>query len=285
MSQPALTTVTIAKSSGRLKITCEDSPIGVVVSGLGEDSVCHQAGMHVGDIISAINGSPVSTHREAVRAIDTLGDVLTFVLKRPTRVVAVDKSQGRIGITLENYGHEVKVCALAEGSLTAQQILIGETILAINGTLVRTHAQAVKLIDCSPTPHVSFVLPATSREVVLDKASGRKVGAALGNALDSEGGVVVVGFEGEDTLAQQNLVVGERVFSVDGQLVHDHATAARLIDANPHSPRLVVGLPMPDVHALLQVVSEDEIILDLAPMVSRFASHDQLGIVGVTLLG
>ena len=86
----ALVQIVASKRAGRLGISCVDHPdaIGAVCSALIEGSVAYRAGLNVGDVITAVNGTLVSGHRECVVAIDSAPDRVAFVLSRKPRPTA-----------------------------------------------------------------------------------------------------------------------------------------------------------------------------------------------------
>ena len=43
---------------------------GVVICGLRQGSLCVESGIHVGDVVFAVNGVAVSSHEEAIREVD-----------------------------------------------------------------------------------------------------------------------------------------------------------------------------------------------------------------------
>ena len=100
-----------------------------------------------------------------------------------------------------------------------------------------------------------MVLAADTREVVLNKASGRKVGVTVANNIAGGAGVVVVGLEARDMLAATQLEIGEILLSVDGTLVSDHADAIARMDDKPGALRLVVGPRVRDLHAVLSAAA------------------------------
>jgi len=253
------TQITLIKRSGEryLGLTCVDAePSGALVSSLVQKSVAAAGGLHVGDVITSVNGHLVRGHRNVTALIDQATDVVGIVLAAPTRQCIIDKSNGRIGITCCNKanGFGVLVGGLEEGSLAVQEgVLVGDTVLSVNGSLVHSHDEANRLIDSSEV--VSMVLAAGTREVVLNKGSGRKVGVTVANNIGGGAGVVVIGLEASDTLAATQLEIGEILLSVDGALVSDHADAIARMDDKSGSLRLVVGPRVRDLHAVLSAGS------------------------------
>lgn len=248
--------ITVSKRQGRLGVTCiNGTPTGARVSKLVEGSIAAAAGLHVGDVISAINGHLVHSHTDATSLIDRADDIVAFVTSAPTRRVVLNKAHGRIGITCsasEDSG--VLVSGLERGSLASREgVLVGDTLLAVNDTLVYSHDEAIRLVDSQQV--VSMVLAADTREVRLDKSTGRKVGVTIANNLPGGSGVVVIGIDSGSTLAITQLQIGETILSVDGQLVKDHASAIALIDANKATVRLVVGPHVRDLSAVLSAVT------------------------------
>ena len=235
--------VIISKRAGRLGVSCIDAnPAGAIVSSLIDGSVAAAAGLHVGDIITTVNGNLIDGHRDCIQAIDSAADRVAFVLARPTRSVRLDKRRGRVGLTCrtEPCGHGVQVAALEPGSVAlAAGLFVGDVLLSINGVLVSDHRHAIELIDAA---HVlSVVVDARTREVTLDKrSSNRDVGLTVSDRIDGGSGVVVTGLQ-PGGLAIQRLALGDTILSIEGCLVEGHADAITRVDQADATFRLVIG--------------------------------------------
>ena len=70
-----------------------------MVTSLVEDSVASNAGLHVGDVVTTVNGVPVHGHQQCVEEIDAAPNEVSFGLLFGTRFISLDKSKGRIGLT------------------------------------------------------------------------------------------------------------------------------------------------------------------------------------------
>ena len=114
---------------------------------------------------------------------------------------------------------------------------VGDTVLSVNGTLVRSHAQAIELVDAEDI--VELVLPNDTRMVEIVKPG---IGCELGVTVfdNPHGSGVVVGRLVPGGLAAQALSVGDIVLAIDDNLVPDHRTAVELMDGNPNVLRLLV---------------------------------------------
>ena len=275
--------IVLCKSNGKLGISCIDNPDGpgVVCSALIEGSVAYHAGLNVGDIITIINGKQVRGHQDAIAAIDRAPDRVAFVLSRAcrfpphpppfalaphlraspsragaTRRVTLDKSRGRIGVTLSSphIGSGVQVAALESKSLAFDAgLYVGDTILAVNGWRVTDHSDAVETID-DADHFVELVVIACTRELELRKTRGTKIGITLTDRLDGGAGVVVVGLQ-PGGAAIRMLELGDTLLSVEGSLVRSHAEAIEMIDSAPERVRMVVGARVADLCAVLDAVS------------------------------
>ena len=168
-----MTTIIVTKSSGRLGLTCENHPKrkGALVVGLVEASTAAAAGLRVGDLIVSVNHYPVSTSKECIKHIDQNADVLQLRLACATRKVVLNKAHGCVGIETcrqPTCGVGVEVAMVVDGSPAADAgVCVGDTVLSVNGTLVRSHAQAIELVDAEDI--VELVLPNDTRMVEIVK--------------------------------------------------------------------------------------------------------------------
>ena len=191
-----MTTIIVTKSSGRLGLTCENHPKrkGALVVGLVEASTAAAAGLRVGDLIVSVNHYPVSTSKECIKHIDQSADVLQLRLACATRKVVLNKAHGCVGIETcrqPTCGVGVEVAMVVDGSPAADAgVCVGDTVLSVNGTLVRSHAQAIELVDAEDI--VELVLPNDTRMVEIVKpGSGCELGVTVFN--NPHGSGVVVG--------------------------------------------------------------------------------------------
>ena len=238
-----MTTIIVSKSSGRLGLTCESHPKrkGALVIGLVETSAAAAAGLRVGDLIVSVNHYPVSTSTECIKHIDQSADVLQLRLACATRKVVLNKAHGRVGLDTcrpPTCGVGGEVAMVADGSLAADAgVCVGDTVLSVNGKLVRSHAQAIELVDAEDI--VELVLPNDTRTVEIVKPG---IGCELGVTVfdNPHGSGVVVGRLVPGGLAAQALSVGDIVLAIDDNLVPDHRTAVELMDGNPNVLRLLV---------------------------------------------
>ena len=150
-----------------ITVTNNEHGEGVVVSGLGAGSAAEE-GILVGDIILAVNDRAVHDHASAIEEMHrTIGQVTTLALLGavPNRKVVLNKSLGKIGITVTNRadGHGVEVTGLIlHGIAAAEGVAVGDVVLSVNGHLVSDHAHAIALIDSSDLL-IEMVLAATVR--------------------------------------------------------------------------------------------------------------------------
>ena len=258
-----MSSVVCFKSSGRLGVTCADNPFGpgVVVTELIPGSVAAAAGLNTADVITAVNSSPVDTHMACIDAIDRAADRVEFMLLRPTRRVSVRKSEGRIGITCSTSrslcDNGVVVSALEDHSIALQAgLLVGDTVLAINGCVVQGAQNAVDLID-SDADVVEFIVPAVTAEVTLQKTVGTLMGITVANRSDGACGVVVVGLEPTGA-AIRHFQLGDVILSINGRLITSHKHAIERMDASNGLCRMTVGEPVKDFLEVSRSVSRSE---------------------------
>jgi len=238
-----MTTIIVTKSSGRLGLTCENHPKrkGALVVGLVEASTAAAAGLRVGDLIVSVNHYPVSTSKECIKHIDQSADVLQLRLACATRKVVLNKAHGCVGIETcrqPTCGVGVEVAMVVDGSPAADAgVCVGDTVLSVNGTLVRSHAQAIELVDAEDI--VELVLPNDTRMVEIVKPGiCCELGVTVFN--NPHGSGVVVGKLVPGGLAAQALSMGDIVLAIDDNLAPDHRTAVELMDGTPNVLRLLV---------------------------------------------
>jgi len=251
----------LSKRQGTIGITCVNHPVkgrqGALVSGLVEDSVALQAGLHVGDIITAVNDQPVHGHQDCIELIDQEPDDLSFIVERPTRLCLIDKAFGRLGMTCRNThdGLGVEISGLESDSIAPEHgMCVGDTLLSVNGQLCESHQHAISLIDASPI--LELVLTADTRPVCIETAwVGRKLGVTVANHFNGQSGVVVIGLE-SGGLAAQHLSLGDVILSVNNKLVSDHTRAVDLLDSNQGEVHLLLGPPAANLDALIDEASK-----------------------------
>lgn len=187
-------------------------------------------------------------HRACVEAIDDAGDRVAFVLARPTRAVNLDVGSGRsVGVSCAaatSAGGAV-VSGVEAGSLAAAAgLLVGDTVLSVNGALTRTHEEAAQLIEAASSA-LELVLAANARPLTIQRKKGHLVGLTVADRSaegeGSVGGVVVIALEQGGLALEAGLQLGDIVLSVDGALVRQHWDAIQILDAAPQSFDLVIG--------------------------------------------
>jgi S1-C subfamily serine protease len=109
----------------------------------------------VGDVIIAVNNTPVKDHASAMVQIkaNDAGQPVKLTVLGETRKISLDKSVAGTCLTLSNCGEAgVQVQALKpSAALDMQGLTVGDIILSINGCLVIQHHHAISLIDASET--------------------------------------------------------------------------------------------------------------------------------------
>lgn len=228
--------VTLKKGDGEmgLKLVTDDK-LGVVVSGVDLEGQATKNGVLVGDIITAIDGLPVSTHQEANKILDHAahGRKLTLTAPASSRLVRMNKTMGDLGMTCSAATHATRGVLLKriqKGSLADKaELYCGDTIISVNEQLVNTHSQAVKIMNEIKT-EVRLVMWGKSTEVTLEKHG--PLGITLANHDDPTDGpgvkVVAVDFDGR--CAKAGLSNGDTLMSVNSVLCTDHAQALALLE-------------------------------------------------------
>ena len=225
----------------------EDGPIGitfqaapaafggnVLLCGIAPGSVGEASGMLVGDMILAVNGTPVANEKDVLALINEAqeGSAIFFTVSGSTRRATIDKRLGDCGMTCAAAAHIVRGVLLkriAKGSLADNASLYpGDTILAVNNKLVNHHAEAVAAIDAlSDLVHLTIL--GESQEVEIENDGG-PIGVTLTNHDDpTDGaGVKVLHVEPGGKCARAGISSGDTLLSVNGILCTDHEQASAM---------------------------------------------------------
>ncbi len=166
--------VCVDKSLGEVGMTVSNSEsvlpdsnrkLGVTVYSLEAEGLAYQQGLRAGDLIMAVNDKYVSTHQDAVAAIDEADGAVSLRVwgLRPSREIVLHKLEGEIlGVTLtrNERGPGVLVCALKESGQTLRRgVRVGDVLLSVNGTAVGHHSRAVSLLDDARGDIVCVFMP------------------------------------------------------------------------------------------------------------------------------
>ncbi len=233
--------VTLRKDEGPHGITLGTQNGQVVVCGLDGDSQARNAGLLVGDVIFAVNEERVTNHADALRAIDAAVarieqaafGVVELDVGGGTKRVFFDKSRGgKVGLTLRNAQHTrgVLVQSMGPNSLArGAGLLVGETIVAVNGQLVGEHLDAVSLIDRSD--EVELVVSGEAAATTL--AEGGELGVTFCDqeCADDGAGVKLLHVEHGGAISAAGLTVGDTLLSIGGVLCVRHSQAMRQLEA------------------------------------------------------
>jgi len=152
---------------------------------------------------------------------------------KEVRVVQIDKATaGQTGITLTNRrsgGEGVLVRRLdVWGSARTNGVHVGDCLLAVNGTAVKTHAHAITLINESDSLSLTFWGSQPSRLVNVGKHE--PAGLTLINH-PAGPGVRVSAVVAADAAAQAGLAANDVILSINGVVVDSHKAAIELVEA------------------------------------------------------
>lgn len=161
--------VALTKSKA-LSITVINNPrgAGVVVSKLS----CGASGLRCGNVISAINGSEINSHQEAIAMVNNtpVGDELICTLHSPiANSVLVGCNDGSVGVTLEgaqSSGGVFVASVQAAGAAAAAGLQPGDEIMAIAGNVPLDHEEATSLFKTlKPTEQLQLLVVPGGRVV------------------------------------------------------------------------------------------------------------------------
>ena len=219
---------------------------GVIVSGIDRAGQAAQNGLLVGDIVHAIDGTPVTSHLGATTVLDSAaaGRRLTLTATGSTRALTMDKTKGDLGMTccaLPHSSRGVLLKRIAKGSLAdADALYCGDTIVSVNEQLVGSHEQAVQLMNACKS-EVRLVMLGQSSEVTLGQ--GGEVGITLADhesATDGPG-VKVLRVEAGGLAAQAGISSGDTLLSANGVICLEHAQAMAVLQDKTKIPKGSAG--------------------------------------------
>eukprot|EP00326_Haptolina_ericina_P011889 CAMPEP_0181220576 /NCGR_PEP_ID=MMETSP1096-20121128/28915_1 /TAXON_ID=156174 ORGANISM="Chrysochromulina ericina, Strain CCMP281" /NCGR_SAMPLE_ID=MMETSP1096 /ASSEMBLY_ACC=CAM_ASM_000453 /LENGTH=196 /DNA_ID=CAMNT_0023313097 /DNA_START=128 /DNA_END=718 /DNA_ORIENTATION=- len=155
------------------------------------------------------------------------------------RVRQAECQRSRLEITVINnvHGDGVIVSGLGQGSAAEQGVVVGDTILAVDGSKVGDHAKAIAQMESGTGPTCTLTLAGTTHELVLQKSSGR-IGITCTNR--SGPGVEVTAIEESSIAAPKGVTAGTIILSVNGELVNDHGRAIAIVDSDCTAVRFVL---------------------------------------------
>ena len=147
----------------------------------------------------------------------------------------------------------VEVCGLDPcGECAACGLGVGQVILSIEGELVDSHEQAIGLLERA-SHCCSLVVEDGTRLLTLNKHEGF-VGLTLADNPDGPG-VVVVGLAPGSLAIHAGVQLGDVIRSVNHELVDDHASAIRLVDAPVDRLTLVLAAETAQLGDVLTAIS------------------------------
>jgi len=154
-------------------------------------------------------------------------------------LVALDKAQGPVGITLANSETQLadskrKVGVVVHaveplGSAAAAGLMVGDVIMAVNGKTVSNHWEAIAAVDHDS--HVEFKVwglrPSRTKQLL--KVVGGKIGITL-SSHDRGPGVLVSALEYGGQAHRLGIREGDVILAVNGVVVFHHSSAVSFID-------------------------------------------------------
>jgi S1-C subfamily serine protease len=240
-----------------LGITFAAAEDGVLVTRVLRGTAAGDAGLQVGDVITAANDEAVTT--ESLPALvaelavgDTLsldilrdGEALTLEARLQARPMVQERlrvgpllGRGFLGVTLETTDDGLQIAAVSAGSPAAEAGLqAGDIVTALNGEEVTTPIAAARLIS-SLEPGATLTLDILRDGESLELEAILAGAPALGRMLVLPGDVIVydgtnwriMGLAEGSPLAAAGLETGDVITAVDGE-APDPAALAELLAA------------------------------------------------------
>lgn len=180
--------IIIEPTGGYLGVRYEAADTGVAVVAVAEGSAAAEAGLQVGDVVTAINGEPIDadTVADTVAGFD-VGETITLTVERAGETLELEAVLGErpvtimrgrvpefvipdmpsverpfLGVRLENGDAGVTITEVIEDSPAAEiGLQAGDVIVSINGQEVATAAEVVAV--------VSAEAPRTQLDLVIDR--------------------------------------------------------------------------------------------------------------------
>lgn len=245
-----------------LGLTLNDSDKGVVIQQVAPQSPAADAGLVVGDIITAINGTKISQASDAVQAISALkpGDKVTLDILHDGNAKSVDVTLGsapirpgqgnfaqRSGIGLSYDGKQWTITQLSQDSdLYKAGLRSGDVLQSINGDAFDPAALAKLLTtaDASTTVKVTVLRDGKSQDFDVPVPALRVL--AMGAFMQMRPGAFMPPF-----MNGGGIRLGVTYVPLDDQTAKSHnltvTTGALITDVAPDSPAATAGLKPNDV--------------------------------------
>jgi len=207
---------------------------GVLVERLAPTSEARTAGLMVGDVCVKANSKMLSSHRQAVSLMNDIfrnGQETVLNVLGGNVLYKLDKRQGKIGISCTHLlptGEGTMVCKLHPSGLArAAGILVGSTILSVQGELARTHQLTIELID-EANPVVNVVCRDNVKEITIQQEDG-VWGLTLRGSTYSMG-AVVASVSGSSAAAAAGIQPQDLILSINGELLRNAEHAETLLE-------------------------------------------------------
>jgi len=104
----------------------------------------------VGTFVLSVDGHLATSAVQVIQLLDSATSTTRLCFRDRVSSTTIDKDQGTLGFTLADTAAGVGVSVLevsSNGPAHAAGIRVGDVLLAINDHLLRSHQQAVELID------------------------------------------------------------------------------------------------------------------------------------------
>lgn len=136
----------------------------------------------------------------------------------------------------------VVVSGMAEGSpAVADGMLVGDSVSAVNGESIKSAAHAKALVEDARYQGKSATITAagSTRAVTMDKRTG-DLGMTCSAAAHMSRGVLLKRIAAGSLAEKSAIYPGDTIISVNGELVYEHASAVKLMNACKAEVHLVM---------------------------------------------
>jgi len=214
-------------------LTCTNPPAGpgVLIAGIEEDSPA-QGILNVGDIILSVNGIICDSHERCTDALKTEKEGLALVIGTlSTRKTLKKNAHKKMRLIEAKEGPGLMVDEFPIEAAPAQdQLLCGDTVLAINGRVTTSPREAYETlesaIECQG--EVTVVTRGKNLPLLLERTADQHFGFRVKNTPNGIG-VMCCGLDDDGVALQAGLKVGDVILAVDGRSVNQHAHAMAMV--------------------------------------------------------
>mmetsp|Transcript_8896 Transcript_8896/g.14903 ORF Transcript_8896/g.14903 Transcript_8896/m.14903 type:complete len:236 (-) Transcript_8896:342-1049(-) len=158
------------------------------------------------------------------------------------RHVEINKEDGDFKVTLIDNprGRGCIISKLSGGRVRDREVALGDTVLEINGEWVRSHQQAVKIINSARV--MTFLLAdSVAQSVALENTSN--IGITLTGQLGDATCVTVQTTEEGGAAAAAGIFPGDEILAIDGIPPSDHAHGIKLLQASDNGVHVLFAPP------------------------------------------